>query len=141
MSEEKKKVSFAYEEMLHMPHHVSGKHPQMSRYDRAAQFSPFAALTGHEAAVQEAARVTEERAELDEGEKERLNEILYTLLEKYQGHPDISVTYFCPDARKSGGRYVIETGRIQKLDTFRRTILLDNQSEIPMDQISNIQGK
>lgn len=141
MSEEKKKVSFAYEEMLHMPHHVSGKHPQMSRYDRAAQFSPFAALTGHEAAVQEAARVTEERAELDEGEKERLNEILYTLLEKYQGHPDISVTYFCPDERKSGGRYVTETGRIQKLDTFRRTILLDNQSEIPMDQISNIQGK
>ena len=57
MSEEKKKVSFAYEEMLHMPHHVSGKHPQMSRYDRAAQFSPFAALTGHEAAVQEAARM------------------------------------------------------------------------------------
>ena len=139
MSEEKKKVSFAYEEMLHMPHHVSGKHPQMSRYDRAAQFSPFAALTGHEAAVQEAARVTEGRAELDEGE--RLNEILYTLLEKYQGHPDISVTYFCPDARKSGGRYVTETGRIQKLDTFRRTILLDNQSEIPMDQISNIQEK
>ena len=75
MSEEKKKVSFAYEEMLHMPHHVSGKHPQMSRYDRAAQFSPFAALTGHEAAVQEAARVTEERAELDEGEKERLRVI------------------------------------------------------------------
>ena len=73
MSKEKKKVSFAYEEMLHMSHHVSGKHPQMSRYDRAAQFSPFAALTGHEAAVQEAARVTEERAELDEGEKERLN--------------------------------------------------------------------
>lgn len=141
MSKEKKKVSFAYEEMLHMSHHVSGKHPQMSRYDRAAQFSPFAALTGHEAAVQEAARVTEERAELDEGEKERLNEILYTLLEKYQSHPDISVTYFCPDARKSGGRYVTETGRIQKLDTFRRTILLDNQSEIPMDQISNIQEK
>ena len=113
----------------------------MSRYDRAAQFSPFAALTGHEAAVREAARVTEERAELDEGEKERLNEILYTLLEKYQGHPDISVTYFCPDARKSGGKYVTETGRIQRLDTFRRTILLDNQSEIPMDQISNIQEK
>ena len=141
MSEEKKKVSITYDEMLHMSHPVSGKHPQMSRYDRAAQFSPFAALTGHEAAVQEAARVTEERAELDEGEKERLNEILYTLLEKYQGHPDISVTYFCPDGRKSGGRYVTETGRIQKLDTFRRTILLDNQSEIPMDQISNIQEK
>lgn len=141
MSEEKKKVSITYDEMLHMSHPVSGKHPQMSRYDRAAQFSPFAALTGHEAAVQEAARVTEERAELDEGEKERLNEILYTLLEKYQGHPDISVTYFRPDARKSGGRYVTETGRIQKLDTFRRTILLDNQSEIPMDQISNIQEK
>ena len=91
--------------------------------------------------MREAARVTEERAELDEGEKERLNEILYTLLEKYQGHPDISVTYFCPDARKSGGKYVTETGRIQRLDTFRRTILLDNQSEIPMDQISNIQEK
>ena len=130
-----------YGDIIGLPHHVSTVHPQMSIYDRAAQFSPFAALTGHEAAVREAARVTEERAELDEGEKERLNEILYTLLEKYQGHPDISVTYFCPDARKSGGRYVTETGRIQKLDTFRRTILLDNQSEIPMDQISNIQEK
>ena len=130
-----------YSDIIDHPHHVSRMRPQMSMHDRAAQFSPFAALTGHEAAVQEAARVTEERAELDEGEKERLNEILYTLLEKYQGHPDISVTYFCPDARKSGGRYVTETGRIQKLDTFRRTILLDNQSEIPMDQISNIQEK
>lgn len=141
MSEEKKKMSVSYDEMLYMPHPVSRKHPQMSRYDRAAQFSPFAALTGHEAAVQEAARVTEERAELDEGEKERLNEILYTLLEKYQGHPDISVTYFCPDKRKSGGKYVTETGKIQKLDTFRRTIRLDNQSEIPLDQISNIEEK
>lgn len=141
MSEEKNGASFSYEDLLYMPHPVSKKHPQMSRYDRAAQFSPFAALTGHEAAVQEAARVTEERIELDEGEKERLNEILYTLLEKYQGHPDITITYFRPDARKSGGKYVTETGRIQKLDTFRRMILLDTQSEIPLDQISNIEEK
>lgn len=134
-------TSFSYEELLHLPHPVSKKHPQMSRYDRAAQFSPFAALTGHEAAVQEAARVTEEKVELDEGEKERLNEILYALLEKYQGHPDVSITYFCPDDRKSGGAYRMVKGKIRKIDENKKIMYLENQIQIRMDQVMKIEER
>ena len=137
----KEQGSFSYEELLNLPHPVSKKHPQMSRYDRAAQFSPFAALTGHEAAVQEAARVTEEKVELDEGEKERLNEILHTLLEKYQGHPDICVTYFCPDERKVGGAYRTINGKIRKIDENKKIMYLENQTQIRMDQVMKIEER
>lgn len=128
-----------YEDMWQMPHPVSKKHPQMSRYDRAAQFSPFAALTGHDAAVQEAARITEERPELDENEKELLNETLGMLLEKYQGHPQIQVTYFRPDERKSGGKTVTVSGKIRKMDIDRRKIILENGQELMLDQIIRIE--
>lgn len=139
MSESKNRKTCRYDDMLDLEHPVSKKHPQMSRYDRAAQFSPFAALTGHEAAVKEAARITERKVELDDGEKERLDETLYALLEKYHGHPRVRIVYFCPDERKAGGEYRTETDRIQKLDPFGRTILLDNQSIIPLDQIVEIE--
>lgn len=129
----------SYEEMLYMPHPVSKKHPQMSRYDRAAQFSPFAALTGHEAAVQEAARITQRKVELDENEKEQLNQTLVMLLEKYQGHPMISITYFCPDAQKDGGEYKTVKGQIRKLDENRKVIYLENHTEISLEQVIRIE--
>ena len=127
------------EEMLYMPHPVSRKHPQMSRYDRAAQFSPFAALTGHDAAVREAARVTEEKVELDESEKEQMNQILAELLEKYQGHPPVSLTCFCPDKYKSGGEYRTIKGKIKKIDHTRQKIFLENQESIGLEQIVKIE--
>ena len=127
------------EEMLYMPHPVSRKHPQMSRYDRAAQFSPFAALTGHDAAVREAARVTEEKVELDESEKEQMNQILAELLEKYQGHPPVSLTCFCPDQHKSGGEYKMIKGKIKKIDHTRQKIYLENQESIGLEQIVKIE--
>ena len=127
------------EEMLYMPHPVSRKHPQMSRYDRAAQFSPFAALTGHDTAVREAARVTEEKVELDESEKEQMNQILAELLEKYQGHPPVSLTCFCPDQHKSGGEYRTIKGKIKKIDHTRQKIYLEDQESIGLEQIVKIE--
>ena len=127
------------EEMLYMPHPVSRKHPQMSRYDRAAQFSPFAALTGHDAAVREAARVTEEKVELDESEKEQMNQILAELLEKYQGHPPVSLMCFCPDQHKSGGEYRTIKGKIKKIDHTRQKIYLEDQESIGLEQIVKIE--
>ena len=127
------------EEMLYMPHPVSRKHPQMSRYDRAAQFSPFAALTGHDAAVREAARVTEEKVELDESEKEQMNQILAELLEKYQGHPPVSLTCFCPDQHKSGGEYRTIKGKIKKIDHTRQKIYFEDQESIGLEQIVKIE--
>ena len=104
MTESEKK----YGDIIGFPHHVSTVHPQMSIYDRAAQFSPFAALTGHEAAIRETARLTEQEAELDEDKKAELNEKMQELM-KYAAehpteHPRVSVTYFKPDDRKAGGR-------------------------------------
>ena len=86
-----------YGDILNLPHHQSKVHPQMSIYDRAAQFSPFAALTGHEAAIKETARLTEEQVELDEDKQEELNEKLQTLIAYATEHPTVSVTYFKPD--------------------------------------------
>ena len=91
-----------YEDIIGLPHHVSKVHPQMSIYDRAAQFSPFAALTGHEAAIQETARLTEEQAELNEDKKEELNEKLQELMAHAEEHLAVTVTYFKPDDRKEG---------------------------------------
>ena len=92
-----------YDDIIDLPHHVSETHPPMSRADRAAQFSPFAALTGYDAAVRETARMTERRIELDEGVKAELNARLNCILEHLSEHPQVSITYFMPDEKKSGG--------------------------------------
>ena len=124
-----------YEDMWDMPHPVSRKHPQMSLYDRAAQFSPFAALTGHEAAIQEKARLTQRKIELDENEKDQLNKTLQELLAQYDGHPNVSITYFLPDKKKEGGSYVTVQEQIRKIDLFRRKLQLEGGLEIELDQI------
>ena len=108
-----------YGDILNLPHHQSKVHPQMSIYDRAAQFSPFAALTGHEAAIKETARLTEEQVELDEDKQEELNEKLQTLIAYATEHPTVSVTYFKPDDKKTGGEYVTATGIFQKFRDWK----------------------
>ena len=135
----KKPSAFPYEDLLYLPHPVSRNHPQMSVRDRAAQFSPFAALTGHEAAVQEAARITQARPELDDSEKEQLNETLFLLLEKYQGHPNLCITYFQPDDKKEGGKYVTETGIVRKIDMEKRLLCMEKQAAIELDMIVKIE--
>ena len=134
-----------YEDMLHLPHPGSGTHPQMSMHDRAAQFSPFAALSGYEEAVEEEARLTEEKILLDEYEKQRIDARLQKIRDDLQEKgkeekPRISVTYFLPDQKKAGGSYVTVTGQVKKLDTYRQQLLLTDDSTIPFQEIVELEG-
>ncbi len=117
-------MSGNYDDITNLPHHVSTKRPQMPMSDRAAQFSPFAALTGHDAAIRETARLTDERIELDEHEIELLNSRLKDILSRQDERAVVSVTYFEPDKKKSGGVYVTATGVIKKVDEFQQTLHL-----------------
>lgn len=126
-----------YDDIINLPHPTSSTHPRMPLYDRAAQFSPFAALTGHEAAVKETARLTDERIEPSEDVMSRLNEKLQILL----ANPDIeaTITYFVPDRKKSGGAYQVHTGRIKRIDTYQQVLVMEDGGSIPMEQISRIE--
>lgn len=95
-----------YDDMLHLPHPTSQKHPRMPISDRAAQFSPFAALTGHEAAVKETARLTDQKIELDESKKAILDAKLQMIVEQIKSQPIVTITYFVPDEKKAGGAYL-----------------------------------
>ncbi len=125
-----------YDDIIHLPHPVSSRHPQMPLSDRAAQFSPFAALTGHDAAIRETARLTEEKAELDEDGKELLNEKLQMINEAL---PEVEVTYFQPDARKNGGTYRKFRGRVKKIDEYNRMIFFADQTAVPIDDLYSIE--
>lgn len=127
-----------YDDIINLPHHVSAKHPQMTISDRAAQFSPFAALTGYESVIRETARLTNQRMELDEYAKAELNEKLRIVQEQIAHHPEISVTYFVPDERKSGGEYVTVNGKVKKIEEYSHTMIFDNGTEIPLDEIIEI---
>ena len=133
--------SHRYDDIIHLPHHVSTAHPPMPAADRAAQFSPFAALAGHEAAIRETARLTDERAELDENAKAVLDEKLRMIQEMLPAHPEITVTYFQPDAKKSGGAYVTATDRVKKIDEYENIVLLQDGTKIPIDDIAEIVGE
>ena len=124
-----------YDDIIELPHHVSKKHTQMPLYDRAAQFAPFAALTGHEDAIRETARLTEDEILLDESSKELLDERLQYLLEHLTERPEVTVTYFMPDERKSGGAYVTVTGVVKKVDEYRGRIVLEDGREIDFADI------
>ena len=130
-----------YDDIINMPHPVSKKHPPMSPLDRAAQFSPFAALTGHNEAIKETARITDERIELDEDSKEILNKKLQALKKQLEDRTEkqqITVTYFEPDARKSGGSYVTVTGVVKRLKGSERKIVFDSGNEVLFDDIIEI---
>lgn len=129
-----------YDDIIDLPHHVSETHPPMSRADRAAQFSPFAALTGYDAAVRETARVTERRIELDEGVKAELNARLNCILEHLPERPQVSITYFMPDEKKSGGAYRTVTGAVRKLDSFAKTLTLVDGTVVPMEEMVHVEG-
>ena len=129
-----------YDDIINLPHHVSAVHPRMSALDRAAQFSPFAALTGHAAAISETARLTEARPELDEMKKAELDHRLQIIREYLPMEPEAAITYFVPDARKKGGSYLHTTGIIRKLDDAGHKIILSDGTAIPMDDIYEIEG-
>lgn len=128
-----------YDDIIHLPHHLSRIHPQMSMEDRAAQFSPFAALTGYEAAVKETARLTDDREELDEDEKTRLNAQLQKISARLQEQPEVMVTYFAPDERKTGGARQTYRGRLRKIDRNRKMLIMVDQTELPIENLLNIE--
>ena len=111
----------------------------MPRRDRAAQFAPFAALTGYEEAVREAARFTEEKMILDEDSKEQLDWKLRCLQEKVKEKPTITVTYFLKDEKKKGGKYVAVTGVLKKIDSYTHQFVLENGEEIPVEDIVSLE--
>lgn len=127
-----------YEDMLRMPHPVSARHPQMPIRNRAAQFAPFAALTGFDGAIAETARLTEEKPELDESARAELDECLRVLNEHLAERPEAALTCFVPDARKSGGAYVTVTGCVKKIDALTQTVLLADGTTVRMDDICSI---
>ena len=133
-------ISHKYDDIINLPHHVSKKHPQMSLHDRAAQFSPFAALTGHKAAINETARLTDEKQILSEDVIAKLNEQLNLIKENISSNPIVTITYFVPDDRKSGGAYISNTGVVKKIDEYNHTVVLTDKTVIPIEQISEIQS-
>lgn len=130
-----------YDDILHLPHHVSEMHPRMPVSDRAAQFAPFAALTGYDAAVKETARLTDQRIELSEEEKAALDAQLRLAAEHIGDGSEVTITYFLPDAKKAGGIYVDITGCIKKIDDSNRRIIMRDGTNISMEEIIHISGK
>ena len=130
-----------YADIINMPHHTSITRPRMTMINRAAQFSPFAALTGYDAAVKETARLTDDRIKLDECTKEILSDKLQMIAEHIDELPGITFTYFEPDIKKSGGAYCSVTGQVKEIDEFARIVKLEDGTKIPIQQIYGIESE
>ena len=131
-------MSGNYDDIIALPHPEPRTHPRMSLHDRAAQFSPFAALTGHSAAIAETGRLTDSRITLDESEMARVDAELQHLQELLPSRPTVSITYFVPDERKAGGSYQTVTGTARRIDTVNGMILLTGQRVIPIPDIFDV---
>lgn len=134
-----KKETHRYDDIINLSHPTSRKHPRMSMHDRAAQFSPFAALTGHDAAIRETARLTEEKIEQSEEMISRLNEKLQIIADN--PGMEVTVTYFVPDGKKAGGAYVAHTGTVKRVDGYERTLIMTDRTVIPVEQIREIESE
>lgn len=130
-----------YDDMIYLPHHVSKNHPRMSAQDRAAQFSPFAALTGYGDAIKETARITEKKRVLDDEQKLIINEKLMHIKSSIASLPETVFTYFAPDKKKDGGSYLTVNGKVKKIDEYQRTVVLEDGTSIPIDDIISIEYK
>ena len=131
-------MSERYEDIIHLPRPVSAKRLPMPLMDRAAQFSPFAALTGYEDTIRETGRLTDAAAELASDEQGLLNRQLQELARHLSERPEITVIHFVPDCRKSGGAYVETTGRLLKIDSHRQMLVLEDGAGIPFGRICGI---
>ena len=131
-------AEYRYADIINLPHHVSKNHPQMSMADRAAQFSPFAALTGHDAAIAEAARLTDERPILDESVKLEISD----RLQEAATTPSIAlnIVYFVPDARKTGGSFAEVCGRIKKLVPHESLIIMEDGTRIKVEDVVEVRN-
>ena len=128
-------AEYRYADIINLPHPVSRRHPQMSMADRAAQFSPFAALTGYEAAVEETARLTQTKVEMTEDKKQMLDEKLHLLLDSAHHPPAVRITYFVPDARKGGGSYETVTGCVRGIDPLGQYLILTDKRTVPLEDL------
>ena len=128
-----------YSDIINLPHHVSHNHPQMPMEARAAQFAPFAALTGYDAVIHETARLTDRQVELEEYDNERLNRIFSELMDSLKEHPVVTVSYFKPDEHKAGGAYVTVTGKLKKIDTYEQLMVMEDGTAIPIGNIMDLQ--
>lgn len=126
-----------YDDIIHLPHYQSAKRAHMPLGDRAAQFAPFAALTGYGAAVEETARLTDSRIELDEGKKEEINLTLQQICG--ETHPRISVTWFVPDEKKHGGAYRTVCGNVRKVDRYAGAIVLTDGTLIALRDVIDLE--
>ena len=133
-------MSSQYDDIIDMLHHVSEKHVQMSMMNRAAQFAPFAALTGYESAIKETARVTDEFIELDDNSKDILDVKLQILQENIANHPQVTIIYFQPDNKKEGGSYITCNNIIKKIDVYNKAIIMLDETVIQISMIIDIKG-
>lgn len=132
-------MSRRYDDIIDLPHPVSARHPHMPVSDRAAQFAPFAALTGYDAAIRETARLTGQKVEQTEEAKALLDRKQQLLLESARTHPEVTVTYFKADPHKSGGAYVSVTGHFRSIDPIKRQLVLTDKTYIPLDDIFKLE--
>ncbi len=133
--ERQKRDAHRYDDMLTLPHPVSKKHLPMARINRAAQFAPFAALTGYEDAIRESARLTDQRQELEEDSRELLDEELQKICVSIQQHPEVTVTYFVPDQKKDGGSYVTYTGKLKRIDRCMQQLIFEDGTRMAVGDI------
>lgn len=124
-----------YDDILSLPHPTSSRFPRMGAIERAAQFSPFAALTGYDDAIQETGRLTQQPVELQEDARQDLDQKQHLLLELAHCTPEVSVSYFLPDTQKDGGAYVTVRDRLRSVDPLRRLMILKNGTQIPLDAV------
>ena len=127
-----------YQNIINLPHHVSKNHPRMSLNNRSAQFAPFSALTGYSEKIKETARITDKKIELDEGLKTVINNRLQIIKENIKSVPQVTITYFIKDQRKSGGSYKTIITNIKKIDEVNKIFILTNNEKIQIDDIINI---
>ena len=130
-----------YDDMIDMKNPTPTCRPRMSMVDRWAQFAPFAALTGYEAVVEEAARLTDARLELSEDMKTMLNDKMQMILDNLENEPFVTITYFVPDKRKAGGAYVDVSAIVERIDEYERCIVMTEGTKIPIEQIRAIEGE
>lgn len=132
---------YEYDDVINRQHPTSKKHPRMSRMNRAAQFAPFAALTGYEESIRETARFTDKKRELSEDDIEEINAKLNFIQEHIKERPEVTITYFQPDARKDGGEYITVTGRIRRIDEVNEVLILEGEMIVLIDKIIDVNIK
>ena len=138
MKSEETAAAKLYADIIDLPHYEPKHHPRMSMWSRAAQFAPFAALTGYDAAIRESGRLTDEWTDMGDSGNEELNRTMEMLMDKLPKHPTVAISYFLPDSHKSGGSYQSVVGVVRRIDDIERIIELTDGQKIAMDAITEI---